>query len=377
MDTSQVYDPRDGSQDPDDPDTWVFSKNQALITLDAVRNNPVASWSDAQIDMPSFIDGADIADEAVALRRGGTEARYEISGTVTWSDSTIQGQIEPLARAGAGRLINIGGKLGYAPGAWTSPVYTVTDALAGQVLEFENMKMSRDIPKRMRGSYTSSRTGYETADLPPITIDDGGGAEAATEVSLIDSETRARRVQKIEAARVAAQTSLVIEAPASACHLVSWSNVTVDLPGLTEMDGTMRVVTADPTIHITEGNAKMRVPLALQGHTEDMYDWSVADEVETFFNVETDVSIAGEITITGCAPKSDDIARVAIYRGATGAAFTAAVLIGSSTATDNADTFEVTASSVTTGEADFWAVPMDEDDALIGTPSGPYTLTIT
>ena len=103
MDTSKVWDPRDGAQDPDDPSTWTFSKNQALITLDALLNNPVAPFSRSQIDTASFEDGADIADEAVALKRGGTEARYEVAGTIQQRDLLADRAIGPRGRGAAGR----------------------------------------------------------------------------------------------------------------------------------------------------------------------------------------------------------------------------------------------------------------------------------
>ncbi|MEI4489629.1 phage tail protein [Mameliella alba] len=377
MDTSKVWDPRDGTQDPDDPSTWKFSKNQALITLDALLNNPVAPFSRSQIDTASFEDGADIADEAVALKRGGTEARYEVAGTIQWTNSEIFSQIEPLARAGGGRLVDIGGRIGYAPGAWTSPIYTLSDALDGRVLSFSNMKLSRDVPRQMQINFTNPDNAYEQDSLPPLAVASGGGADASLEGGLIDSATRAARVQKIEASRRAAQKVLTLEAPSDAIKCVPWSNVTVDLPGLEDMDGVMRVISTDPTIFLREdGGAAMRCPMALEEHSEAMYDWSVEDEPETLFSVESDVTTAGEVTFTGVAPASENLTQVAIYKVATGGAFTDATLIGTETAIDDDLGFTVTATT-TAGAADFYVAPLDDDDAVLGTPSGPYSLTIS
>jgi hypothetical protein len=377
MDTSLVWDPRDGAQDPDDPSTRAFSKNQVLITLDALLNNPVAPFSRAQIDTASFADGADIADEAVALKRGGTEARYEVAGTIQWTNSEIFSQIEPLARAGGGRLVDIGGRIGYAPGAWTAPVYTLSKVLDGRVLSFSNMKLSRNVPTAMQANFTNPDNGFEQDSLPPLAVASGGGADASLDGSLIDSATRAARVQKIEAARRAAQKVLTLEAPSDAIKCVPWSNVTVDLPGLEDMDGVMRVTSTDPAIFLREeGGAAMRCPMALEEHSEAMYDWSVDDEPETLFSIESDVATAGEVGFTGVAPASENLTQVAIYKAATGGAFTDASLIGTATAVDDDLGFAVTAAT-SAGAADFYVAPLDDDDAVLGTPSGPYSLTIS
>ena len=377
MDTSKVWDPRDGAQDPDDSTTWTFSKNQALITLDALLNNPVAPYSRTQIDVDSFEDGADVADETVALKRGGTEARYEIAGTIQWTNSEVFSQIEPLARAGGGRLVDIGGRIGYAPGSWTAPVYTLSGALNGRVLSFTNMKLSRDVPTRMQANHTNPDNGYEQTSLPPVAVAAGAGADASLDGGLIDSATRAARVQKLEAARRAAQKTLSLDAPSSAIKCVPWSNVTVDLPGLADMDGTMRVVSSDPTIFLREeGGGSMSCPLALEEHTQAMYDWSISDEPETLFALESDVATAGEVTFTCIAPASENITQVGVYKATTGDDFTDATLIGSATAIDSERTFEVTATT-TAGAADFFVAPLDDDDAVLGTPSGPYSLTIS
>jgi hypothetical protein len=377
MDTTRVWDPRDPAQDPDLPNSWTFSDNQALCLLDAIRLNPIAPWQLSQIDLQSFIDGADIADEDVALKRGGTEKRYTVAGTIQWTNAEIMAQIEPLARAGGGRLIDIGGRIGYAPGAWQSPVYTVTDALDDQVLSFGTMRLSRDVPSRMLGTYTDAGNAFQTGSLPPLDIADGAGADQSLSLTLIDSPTRAARLQKLEAARVAAQKTLSLVAPPSAAHLVPWSNVTIALPGFAEMDGTMRVLSADPTIWLDQRDgAAMRVPLTCEEHSAAMYDWAVDDEPETLFNVTRDVSVAGEVTMTGVAPTSDFVTQVAVFRATTGAAFTDAVQIGSAQSIENDNSFSVTA-TCPAGAADFWLVALDDDDAVQGTPSGAYALTIS
>ena len=106
-----VYDPRldstaggSGSCRADDQSTWVWSadgaNNPALQLLWFLLGwrikNPVTNeWKLAvgkgvpasRINMASFIDAANICDEAVALAAGGTEARYRSTGVVSEGDS--------------------------------------------------------------------------------------------------------------------------------------------------------------------------------------------------------------------------------------------------------------------------------------------------
>lgn len=81
---ARLWDPRDVAQDPDDPTTWVFSKNSVLCLLWHECFNPFGTKRDYTrailpvIDM--WMEEADVCDEDVAKASGGTEKRYECNG---------------------------------------------------------------------------------------------------------------------------------------------------------------------------------------------------------------------------------------------------------------------------------------------------------
>ena len=72
----KVYDPRDLSQDADDPTTWLWSDNASLIEADWLRHELGFSVPSVEIDWDTVIESADIDDE----RFNGFMVRHRRSG---------------------------------------------------------------------------------------------------------------------------------------------------------------------------------------------------------------------------------------------------------------------------------------------------------
>ena len=114
---SRVWDPRVAGQGPNNPASWGWRDNHALCVLDALRTYPVRPYLDANIHLASFMEGADVCDQSVALKSGGTEPRYRAAGTIVFDGSELEDLIGPLVASGAADMIRMGGRLGYAAGA--------------------------------------------------------------------------------------------------------------------------------------------------------------------------------------------------------------------------------------------------------------------
>lgn len=143
---SRVRDPRDPAQSPTDASTWQWSANQALCTLDALRTNPVRPYSDAHLWTETFAWSADVADERVAVKAGGTIPRYEVDGVLVWSEgSEIEDQVTPLAAAGAAEFTRVGGRLGLVPGTYRAPVMTLSNVLDDAPLQFRRYRPSTEL----------------------------------------------------------------------------------------------------------------------------------------------------------------------------------------------------------------------------------------
>lgn len=387
MDYSLVYDPREVSHDADDPDTWEYSDNQALCLMDAIRQNPIQPWPDAQILLDMFEDAADVADESVSLLNGGTEARYRAAGVVSWSQTELYSQIAPLELAGGGTLFYSGGRLGYKAASYSASAYTLSDVLDDAPLQYVSMPSARDIPRALTVSYTRPQREYETAEMPAITVRGGEGTEASLDMSMVFSASQARRLQAIAAARYAAQTSISCTAPPSAFVCQPGTTVTADIDGLEHMDGTYTVLTANPGLWLADlegdsGGVAMRVPLTMQAEASSFYDWTAAtDELEVVDPLAPleDVVLTlggstGEVDADGDVPDDATYTQVRLYRAATGAGFAASQPTGAAQTVTAGASFALTFTGVTTGTADFYLVPWVSDS--LGPPDGAHALTV-
>lgn len=308
---SKVWDLRDGAQDPDDPATWIWSENQALCLLDAIRQNPMRRRALRQIMQDSFSEAADIADQNVALAAGGTVERYTVGGVLSWSGSAeLQDQINPLVQAGAGTLVQAGGRLGYAPGAWRAPALTVTDVLDGQPFAFTRLQAGRDIPRAVRVSYVDPAAQYELSELVPDEVPGGAGTDGSddgvetVDLSMVHEATQAMRVQRIMAQRYGMQRRLTGELPPTAMNVIAGANVTVALERTADArNGTYEVAQLHPAVWLeSDEGVAFRMPATLRQTAESVYAWSTAYEqtvaTKTFTPINLALPVPGTITAT-------------------------------------------------------------------------------
>lgn len=309
-DWSRVWDPRDGAQDPDDPETWIYSDNLALCILDAARNNPIKPYPLSALILDQFIAAADNADERVDLLAGGDEARYRLRGTVIWDDAELEDQLLPLFEAGAARPIKQGGMLGIAPGAWVTPDFTLTDFVGGS-LEIVGTQAG-DLPTQLRTSYVSAARLYEAAELPAYDIPgaqaaDGGLPRVTTiNADFAGSPTQAQRVQKVRGFLERRQRQISLTAWPEAADLVAASTLTLALPApYSRFDGTFEVRRIQPAFAMTgdDGGMALRCPLTIVEHRAEFYDWDfTVDEIEIldqpYDNTPSTVEDVGDIDVT-------------------------------------------------------------------------------
>jgi hypothetical protein len=289
-DWSTVWDPRDPSQNADDETTWAFSRNRALIVLDALMRNPARPYPLNQIDIDSFSAAADVDDEPVLLKEGGTEPRYRADGLVAWSGGEAHALIQPIIDAGASELVRIGGRIALASGSWSAPTVTVEDFI-GDELSYELLRPGRDFATVWATRYVSPDRDYEMADLPPYRIS-GPAAEGGDELFFVTSATQAMRVQKIRALRQARQQTLRSTLPPSAAELVTSSTATLSLPEpyAAALNGTWEVRRIAPVLSLSGDGVGMRCPADLVATGPEIYSWDPdIDEVDIEAGVDVTV----------------------------------------------------------------------------------------
>jgi hypothetical protein len=227
---NQIYDPRDESTG--------YTANPALCAAYYVTEKMGWPWD--AIDLPALILAADVCDEEVALKAGGTEKRYECHGIIT-ADMQHREALALLERSMAGRIRYASGKWFITAGA--PPVdevlsFSEANALAGYKMLYD--PADRSLPNAVRGSHVDSTTwqprAYPQRELAAAITAEGGPWWLDIDLPLTTSPAMAQRIAKIELLRARARRRFSIELDlrglaAQPGSIVSWSAPEI---GLTE-----------------------------------------------------------------------------------------------------------------------------------------------
>lgn len=199
-DGALLYDPREPAHDPDDPDTWEFSRNMALIRLWYLTNPFGGKLALADMYLPDWAAAADICDEVVLNRAGNPEPRY--AGGLWGYHSADPVEIGRTLDE-AGELVvysRADGKIGVHPGSFTTPDVRITE---NDILEFSYAanRSAATTVLAVRGRFTDPLNIYNTADAAiwgdPYTGDDQSQRTKTVDNSAVQSHNHIQRLQKI------------------------------------------------------------------------------------------------------------------------------------------------------------------------------------
>ncbi|WAP67238.1 phage tail protein [Jiella pelagia] len=199
--TSILWDPRLG--DHDDPEAHAFSENAALVILDYL----ISRWGlrlsvsliEAAID--DWIVAADICDEDVPLKGGGTEKRWRIAGGYRANEQrsdVLKGWLEACDGA---LFPTANGGLTLKVGAWEEPDFVIDSSM---ILAFGQITQGGETltaANTIRAQYTSRPHGFTEVDADPWIDEDAVSAdgELTAEYQFFPSPShgQTRRLMKI------------------------------------------------------------------------------------------------------------------------------------------------------------------------------------
>ena len=191
----KIFDPRTS--------TTIHSHNPALIIRDYLLDADYGlGASSSEINDTSFIAAANICDETVALRGGGTENRYTFDGVVDTAN-TPKSNLEQMLTSMAGTLYYSNGKWSIKAGAYVTPTVTLDeDDLAGP-LQIDTAISRRDAFNAVKGQFISPKSDFQATDYPPVTSStfetEDGGDRSYLDFTLpfTQSSATAQRLAKI------------------------------------------------------------------------------------------------------------------------------------------------------------------------------------
>lgn len=200
-----------GSHSLADPATWEFSENPAVHAWNYFRGIQSEGQVLMGLDLPdydllteTFVQAANICDEAVPLDEGGYEQRYRCSTVAIAQDADHRATLAPIIQAMAGYLIERNGSFGLVPGAAFLPVTTVTDDDIDWTrgVKWQGSKSRTERTNEVHGQFVDPAAQWQANSYPPITssvfsTEDGERLAVSLDFGSITSVTQAQRAARI------------------------------------------------------------------------------------------------------------------------------------------------------------------------------------
>lgn len=195
IDGAGCYDPRTG--------TAPWTKNAALILRDYLTHPDGMKIPGSLIDDTKFAAAANVCDEAVTIKAGGTIPRYAIGLSYPF-DEEPRSVINRIINASDGRLyFTSEGKIGFDAGKWVAPTVTISDE-AGHIISANLRDASGPFREtnEVIVKFTHVEVGYKEATSDPWRDEDSISqlGEVRSNVLTayeIQHHNHARRIAKI------------------------------------------------------------------------------------------------------------------------------------------------------------------------------------
>jgi hypothetical protein len=332
--SAKVWDPRDVSQHRDDKSTWKYSVNGVLHSLDYHRVKKGMGlavfddilFTDAAIN-EDWIPAADICDESMALRGGGTAPRYACAGgydlpsppkTVLASiHSTCDGQTYQRAD----------GAIGIRVGKTIAPTVTLDD---DDIIGYDSLRRGPSnslIPvNQVTAKYTAANLDFQENDAQAwrdeAAIDEAAKEESRdVDLRWVYFHPQARRLMKLALARFTPEWSGTIVTEIGGLRAWGERYIRVRISEL-EIDHTFEVTS------FNFNTASLKCSIGISALDQSAFDWDADTEEgsepepppvdDSSGGITAPVNVvassdAGVITITWTAPVPGFITAQAQY----------------------------------------------------------------
>jgi hypothetical protein len=281
VDGALCWDFRDPGQNPDNPATWTWTRNSALILCWHECFNEFGNRRDYHkailpvLDM--WVEEADICDEDVPLDGGGVEKRYECNGFDTTENGPKVGTNSILATCDGWMCERGDGALLLTVGKFReSRVSTLSDAdIIGHQIGYDVLfedEINRLVPK-----FTYPETAYSTCDTDyfedtSAQIEAGRVLAQEADYGWCHKWRQARRLGKRDWLRIQQKVKGSIDVRMSGINAIYSRWVRLDTPvRLPRLDGKL-MENRRSTVAITRGGFTMEI----NQHPDTIDDWNPA-----------------------------------------------------------------------------------------------------
>ncbi|MDE0723263.1 MAG: hypothetical protein OSB62_01020 [Alphaproteobacteria bacterium] len=294
----KLYDPRSGVS--------AYSDNWALAVRDYLTN-PIYGLGCAvdEIDEASIMASADISDEPVNLKGGGTVKRYTVNGVLDTANTPLT-LLETLTSAGAGAVPYIDGAFHVLAGAYDAPSATLdADWLRGEI----NIHAAPSLKERfntVRGVFADPEQAYQIVDFPEVKDDDlvaalGGTSIASNiELPLTNHIESAQRIAALMLSQSGNTISLSVPLNLKGMSLKVWDVINLNLPELGWENKLFRIT----HWQMSEDGG---VDINLKEESASAYDWDESAAKTVSLIEEITLPTGREITAPGIPELIEDL----------------------------------------------------------------------
>jgi hypothetical protein len=270
----EVWDPR---SDPGNPTVKSYSSNAALCALDYAMAGFGFEAPLSEVHETSWVAAANICDEAVALKAGGTQARYDCNGAFQVDDKPLAIMDDLLTAMGGTLVYQQGGFRGYAAAATAASGTLDESDLRGDLRVVPRPSRSQSF-NAIRGSFVDADDGFLVTDFPPVANAtyqaEDAGIQVFKEIELpfTTNKARAQRIGALHLHRARQGITVRFPAKLNKFALAPWDVVTVSIARLGWSNKEFRVL----EWALSEDGG---VDLTLQEEAAAVYAWDPeADE---------------------------------------------------------------------------------------------------
>jgi hypothetical protein len=275
---AKVYDPRDGGQVEATPSTWTWSENAILAVRDYLTHADGYGLATSLVANETWTTAANIADENITLKSGGTEKRYRIAAGYDLFEPRGQTLRRLLSASDASLYLRPSdGTVGIFAGKWVAPTVTLGEK---EILSYQMSRSSGRLrtANTIRARYTSPSHDYQAVDSEPwvdaADVSLRGELENTLDLSAVPSFAQCRRLQKIAAARANPSWSGTINTTLAGFEALDQRVITVQIPELS-IDETFEV------LKVTMNLETLTATIDIQSLPSAAYDWNAASEEGT------------------------------------------------------------------------------------------------
>lgn len=224
-----------------------------------------------EIDWDWVSAQANVCDEDVALKAGGTEKRYALDGFLT-TGSDPSAVRDVLVTNMAGRFTYSGGLMLARPGYWVPVSATVSEDDLTEAISYDLLAAGDQRVTEVVATWNDPANLYQPDELPAQAIASDNEAQASLDLPFVKSRARCQRIQKIKLYQGQAEQTL------------TWPVNIMGL-GVAPMDtiqlGTSRYNLDNYAFTVASWSLSQSFDIVLQVREEnpEMYEWSASEEV--------------------------------------------------------------------------------------------------